>query len=83
MGAWFDGLTIHAWYCMQTWRVASSARKAWGAERCKVGGPFLPWSEDVLATTWLHLPPGALFAGRLGLDLGITPDLARGARRHL
>jgi hypothetical protein len=83
MGARFDCLTIHAWYWMQNWRVASSAGESRGAKRRKGRLLLPPWSEEVMAASWLRLPPGALFAGRLGLDLGIAPDLVLGARRYL
>ena len=83
MGARLDGLTIHAWYWMQTRRLASSAGEARGGKRPKGRAPLPPGSEDVVAAAWLRLPPGVLFAGRLGLDLGIAADLVLGGRRHL
>jgi hypothetical protein len=42
-----------------------------------------PESEDVMAVARVRLPSGLLFAGRLGLDLRIAPDLVPGGCRHL
>ncbi len=83
MGARLDCLTIHTWYWMQTWRVASSSGEARGGKRPKARHPLRPGSEDMVAAAWLRLPPGVLFAGRLGLDLGIAADHVLGGRRHL
>lgn len=83
MGSRLDCLTLHAWYWMQIRRVASSAGEARGGKRPKRRAPLPPGSEDVVAAAWLRLPPGVLFAGRLGLDLGIAADLAPGGLRHL
>ena len=67
---------------MQTWRVASGAGEAKGASWPQWGLPLPPRSEDLAAAAWLRLPPGVLFAGRLGLDLGIETHLTLGGRRH-
>ncbi len=83
MGARLDCLTIHAWHWMQAWRVGQRAGEAKGTERPKGRLPLPPGSGDVVAAAWLRLPPGILFAGRLGLDLGIGADLVLGGRRHL
>ncbi len=83
MGARLECLTIHTWYWMQTWRVASSSSEARGGKRPQARLPLPPGSEYVVAAAWLRLPTGALFAGRLGLDLGIAPDLILGGRRYL
>lgn len=82
MAAWVDYLTVHTWYWMQPWRAASSAR---GARRTKLQRGFLPSEaerEDASVAARLGLPPGVLFAGRLGLDLGIDTNLALGGRRQ-
>jgi hypothetical protein len=68
---------------MQSRRVATSAGESKGAKRRKGQPQLPPCCEDVMAASWLRLPPGALFAVRLGLDLGIAPDLVLGARRYL
>ncbi len=83
MGARSDCFNIHAWYWMQVWLVAPSAGEAKGTKRPKGRPPLPPGSKNVEATAWLRLPPGVLYAGRLGLDLGIGPDLVLGGRRHL
>ena len=82
MGAWFECVTIHAWYWMQTWRVASRAGEPMGARRSGGGVLLPPWSEDMLAAACLHLPPELLFPRRLGLDLGIDTNLALGGCRQ-
>ncbi len=82
MGARPDCLSMHMWYWMQTWRVASSPGEAKGTKRPERRRSMPPRSEDVVAAAWLRLPPGVLFAGRLGLDLGIAADLRLGGRRH-
>jgi len=83
MGAWFDCRTIHAWYWMRSWRVAPRPGTSRHAKRREGGRLVPPLSEDVMAASWLQLPPGAIFAGRLGLDLGIAPNLVLGAHRYL
>ena len=83
MGARPDYFSMHAWYWMQAWRVAPNASGAKGIKHPKGRPPLPPGSEDVVAAALLWLPPGVLFAGRLGLDLGIAPDRLLGGRRHL
>ncbi len=87
MGARLDCLTIHAWYWMQTRRVASSAGRAREGKRPKGRLPFPPGSEDVVAAAWLRLPPGVLFAGRLGSILASqrtsSSEVAAICRRNL
>ena len=83
MGSRLDCLSIHTWYLMQTWRVSSRSSEARGPKRPKGRHLLPPGGEDVMAAAWLRLPSGLLFAGRLGLDLGIATDLVLGGRRHL
>ncbi len=83
MGARLDCLTFHTWYWMQSWRVASITARTKGAKRRKRPLPLAPESEDGGVAAWLRLPPGVLFAGRLGIDLGVETNLALGGRRHL
>ena len=80
MGARRDCLTIHAYYWMQTWRVAPSAGEAKGAKRPKGRLALPPGSEDQAAAAWLLLPSGVQIARRLGLDLGIETSLILGGR---
>ncbi len=83
MGARPDCCTMHTWYWMQAWRVAPNAGAARRSRHPKARPPLPPGTEDVAAAALLWLPPGVLFAGRLGLDLGIAPDRLLGGRRHL
>jgi len=82
MGAWFQNVTFHAWYWMQTRWVASHGSGSNGATRCQVQPPSPPWSDETLAAARLRLPTGLLFPGRLGLDLGIDTNLAFGGCRQ-
>ena len=82
MAAWFDCVTMHRWYWMQTWQVASPAGGSSGPECCEGRLLLLPWSRDMLAAAYLRLPPGLLFPGRLGLDLGIDTNFALGGGRQ-
>lgn len=82
MAARLDCLTVHTWYWMQAWRIASGPRGARRAKRQREPLPLAPECEDAQAAARLDLPPGVLFARRLGLDLGIDANLALGGRRQ-
>jgi len=83
MNVWTACLLFHAWQWNHALRLGPRTRRA------RVGTPTQErhrgarGPEEREAALWNLLPPGLAAGRRLGLDLGIDPDLALGGRRDL